>query len=143
VFEEIQLRKLVTLAKPTGYPSVQPSAAPNDTTPTWVQRPSLSWTASAPPLSPCNTRHIYRNVTLLVKVTIVTLKPGNLNKTLLKKMCITLQTDFGPIHMLTMDSNTLCTTDIEQWKVVTTGVVCVVTANFVLWTTRSELLKNI
>jgi len=36
-------------------------------------------------------------------------------------MCITLQTDFGPIHMLTMDSNTLCTTDIEQWKLVTKG----------------------
>ena len=32
----------------------------------------------------------------------------------LEKKCITLQTDFGPIHMLTLDSNTLCITDIEQ-----------------------------
>jgi len=32
---------------------------------------------------------------------------------LLKKKCMALQTDFGPIHMLTMGSNTLCTTDIE------------------------------
>jgi len=34
VFSEIQLRKLVTLVKPTGYPSSQPAAAPNDTIPT-------------------------------------------------------------------------------------------------------------
>ena len=32
----------------------------------------------------------------------------------LKKNCITLQIDFGLIHMLIMDSSTLCTTDIEQ-----------------------------
>jgi len=37
---------------------------------------------------------------------------GNLKKILLKKTFMTLLTDFGPIHMLTLDSNTLCTTDI-------------------------------
>jgi len=62
---------------------------------------------------------------------------------LLKKMCITLQTDFGPIHMLTMDSNTLCATDIEQWKLVTVGVVWVVVTSFILWTVRCEFLKHI
>jgi len=34
VFDEIQLRKLVTLVKTKGYPSWQPAAAPNDTIPT-------------------------------------------------------------------------------------------------------------
>jgi hypothetical protein len=65
-------------------------------------------------MSPCNTRRIYLNVTLLVKVRIVILRLGNLKKILLKKKCLTLQTDFGPIHTLTVDSNTICTTDIEQ-----------------------------
>ena len=51
---------------------------------------------------------------MLVKVRTDTLRIGNLKKIVLKKECITLQTDFGPIHMLTMDSTTLCTTDIEQ-----------------------------
>ena len=54
-----------------------------------------------------------------------------------------MQTDFGPIHMLTMDSNTLCTTDIEQRKLVTVGVVWVVAASFVLWSVRSKFVKNI
>jgi len=54
-----------------------------------------------------------------------------------------LQTDFGPIHMLTMDSNTLCTTDMEQWKLVTIVMACVVAASLVLWKERSEFLKNI
>ena len=57
----------------------------------------------------------------------------------LEKKCIILQTDFGPIDMLTMGNNTLCTTDIEQWKLVTVGVVRVLAASFVLWTVRSEL----
>jgi len=34
VFDEIQLRKLLTLVKAEGYPSSQPAAAPNDTIPT-------------------------------------------------------------------------------------------------------------
>jgi len=74
---------------------------------------------------------------VLVKVRTDTLRIGNLKKIVLKKECITLQTDFGPIHMLTMDSTTLCTTDIEQWKLVTVGVVGVVAASFVLWTVTS------
>jgi hypothetical protein len=58
-------------------------------------------------------------------------------------MCITLQRDFGPLHMLTMDSSTLCTADIEQGQLVTVGVVWVVAASFVLWTGRREFTKNI
>jgi len=54
-----------------------------------------------------------------------------------------LYTDFGPIHRLTMDSNTLSIADIEQWKLVTVGVVWVVAASFVLWTVKSEFMKNI
>jgi len=53
-----------------------------------------------------------------------------------------MQTDFGPIRMLIMYSSTLCTTDIEQWKLVTIGVVWVVAASFVLWTVRSGFMKN-
>jgi hypothetical protein len=52
-----------------------------------------------------------------------------------------LRTDFGPIHMLTVDSNTLCTADIEQWKLVTIGVGWVLTASFVLWTLRSDFWR--
>jgi hypothetical protein len=33
VFDEIQLRKLVTLVKATGYPRSQPAEEPNDTIP--------------------------------------------------------------------------------------------------------------
>jgi len=33
---------------------------------------------------------------------------------ILKKNCITLHKDFGLIHVLIMDSSTLCTADIEQ-----------------------------
>jgi hypothetical protein len=47
------------------------------------------------------------------------------------------------IHMQTMDSNTLCTTDLEQRKLVTLGLVWMVEATFVLWTVRSDFLKNI
>jgi hypothetical protein len=36
VFDEIQLRKLVTLVKAAGYPAVQPAEDPNDTIPTSV-----------------------------------------------------------------------------------------------------------
>jgi hypothetical protein len=54
-----------------------------------------------------------------------------------------LYTDFGPIHMLTMDSITICITDIEQGKLVTVGVVWVVTVGFVLLTVRNEFMKNI
>jgi len=54
-----------------------------------------------------------------------------------------LQTDFGPIRVLTMESNTLCTADIEQCKMVTIGVAWVVAASFVLWTVRSEFMTNI
>jgi len=61
----------------------------------------------------------------------------------LEKKCITLQTDFGLILVLTIDSNTLCTTDIEQCKIVTIGVAWVVAASFVLWTVRSEFMTNI
>jgi hypothetical protein len=53
-----------------------------------------------------------------------------------------MQTDFDPIHVLTIDSNALYTTDIELGKLVTVGVVRLVAAGFVLWTVRSELLKN-
>ena len=53
-----------------------------------------------------------------------------------------MKTDFGPIRTLIMGSSTLCTTDIEQWKLVTIGVVCVVAASFVLWTVRSGFMKN-
>jgi hypothetical protein len=42
-----------------------------------------------------------------------------------------------------MDSNTLCTADIEQWKLVTVGLVWVVAAGFVLWTVKCEFMKNI
>ena len=34
-----------------------------------------------------------------------------------------MQTGFDPIHVLTTDSNTLCTTDIELGKLVTVGMV--------------------
>jgi hypothetical protein len=45
--------------------------------------------------------------------------------------------------MLTTDSNTLCTADREQWKLVTVGEVWGVTVGFVLWTVKSEIMKNI
>jgi len=45
--------------------------------------------------------------------------------------------------MLATDSNTLCTADIEQWKLVTVGEVWVVAASFVLWTGKSGFMKNI
>jgi len=45
--------------------------------------------------------------------------------------------------MLATDSNTLCITDIEQWKLVTVGEVWVVAASFVLWTEKSEFMKYI
>jgi len=61
----------------------------------------------------------------------------------LKRKCITLQTDFGPIHMLTSDSSTLCTADIEQGQLVTVGVVWVVAASFVLWTAGREFTEYI
>ena len=67
----------------------------------------------------------------------------NLKKILLEKKCITLQTDFGPIHKLTTDSSTLCTADIEQGQLVTVGAVWVVAASFVLWTGGMEFTKNI
>ena len=140
MFDEIQLRKLVNLAKPTGNPSVQRAAAPKDTTPIWVKMPSFSWIASAPPLSPYNTRQIYWNVNPLVKVRIVTFRLGNLKKMLLKKI-VNHIAEFGPIHMQTMDSNTLCTTDVEQWKLVTIRVFWVVASSFILWTVRSEFLR--
>jgi len=41
------------------------------------------------------------------------------------------------------DSNTLCITDIERWKLVTVGEVWVMAASFVLWTVKSEVMKNI
>ena len=42
---------------------------------------------------------------------------------MLLKKCTTMQTGFDPIHVLTTDSNTLCTTDIELGKLVTVGMV--------------------
>ena len=80
---------------------------------------------------------------MLVKVRVVILRIGNLKKILLEKKCITLQTDFGPLHMLTIDSSTLCTADIEQGQLVTVGVVWVVAASLVLWTGGREFTKNI
>ena len=62
---------------------------------------------------------------------------------LLKRKCITLQTDFGPIHMPTVDSSTLCTADIEQGQLVTVGAVWVVAASFVLWTGGREFTEYI
>jgi len=69
------------------------------------------------------------------------LRIGSLKKMLLKLYHIL--TDFGPIHMLKMDSNTLCTADIEQRQLATVQVVWVVAAGFVLRTVRCEFLKNI
>jgi len=51
-------------------------------------------------------------------------------------------TDFGPIHMLKMDSNTLCTADIEQGQLVTVGMVWVVAAGFVLWTLTYSMVQS-
>jgi hypothetical protein len=41
--------------------------------------------------------------------------------------------------MLTTDSNTLCTADIEQWKLVTAGEVWVMAVGFVLWAIKVNL----
>jgi len=54
-----------------------------------------------------------------------------------------LQTDFFPIRMLTTDSSTLCTADIEQGQLVTVGAVWVVAASFVLWTGGREFTEYI
>jgi len=54
-----------------------------------------------------------------------------------------LQTYFGPIHMLIMDSNTLCTTDKEQWKLVTIVMACVVATSFFVVDNEMLFLKNI
>ena len=80
---------------------------------------------------------------MLVKVRDVILSIGNNKENALEKKCIKLQTDFGSIHRLTMDGKTLCTTDLEQRKLVPVGLVWVVEASFVLWTEKSEFLKNI
>jgi hypothetical protein len=56
---------------------------------------------------------------------------------------IILQTDFGSIHILTTDNNTLCTADMEEWKLVNVGEVWVVAVSFVLWTVKCEFMKNI
>jgi len=45
--------------------------------------------------------------------------------------------------MLTTDSNTLFTADTEQLKLVTVGEVWVVAESFVLWSVKSEFMKNI
>jgi len=54
-----------------------------------------------------------------------------------------VQTYFGLIHMLTRDSNTLCTTDIAQRKLITVRVVWMVAAGFMLWTLSNEFMNMI
>jgi len=60
-----------------------------------------------------------------------------------KKKVYHIADRFWSMHMLTMDSNTLCTTGIEQGQLVTVQVVLLVAAGFVLRTVRCEFLKNI
>jgi hypothetical protein len=54
-----------------------------------------------------------------------------------------VQTDFRAIYMPTVDSNTICITDIEQGILVTVWVVWVLAVGFVMLTVRSEFMKNI